>query len=63
MKITDHSKCHFSTGIDEQLTAGQGKLDFNGFWEFPCPECEDRMNGLLCEPASSRLPQQQHSRG
>jgi hypothetical protein len=48
----DHSKCHSSTGIDDQLTAGQGKLDFNGFWEFPCPECEDRMNGLLCEPVS-----------
>jgi hypothetical protein len=49
MKL-DHSQCRFSTGIDEMLTAGQGKLSAEGFWEFPCPECEDRMNVLLCEP-------------
>jgi hypothetical protein len=50
--ILDHSKCRFSTGIDETLTAGQGKLSAEGFWEFPCLECEDRMNVLLCEPCS-----------
>jgi hypothetical protein len=38
-QITDHSKCKFSTGIHDGITAGQGKLDFYGFWEFPCPEC------------------------
>lgn len=48
--ITDHTKCRFSTGIDEQLTAGQGKLDENGFWQFPCPDCEDRLNAQLCQP-------------
>jgi predicted RNA-binding Zn-ribbon protein involved in translation (DUF1610 family) len=51
--ITDHSKCQFSTGIDEQLTAGQGKLSAEGFWQFPCPKCEDRMNERLsmrCRP-------------
>ena len=47
MKVTDHSKCKISTGIDEQLTAGQGKLSAEGFWEFPCPECEDRVNERL----------------
>jgi hypothetical protein len=52
--ITDHTKCNFSTGIDEQLTAGQGKLDENGFWEFPCPECEDRMNGFLAEDCGAK---------
>ena len=35
----DHSKCCFSTGIDESITAGQGELDALGFWEFPCHEC------------------------
>lgn len=48
--ITDHSKCQFSTGIDEQLTAGQGELSTEGFWEFPCPECENRMVFRLNEP-------------
>lgn len=37
--IKDHSKCQFSTGICGTLTAGQGKLDDNGYWELPCPEC------------------------
>jgi hypothetical protein len=29
-------KCGTSTGIDDTLTRGTGRLDFNGFWEFPC---------------------------
>lgn len=39
MNITDHKKCGFSTGIDGFITAGQGNLDNNGFWEFPCGLC------------------------
>jgi hypothetical protein len=42
-KITDHSKCKFSTGIDGGLTAGQGKLDEYGFWEIACPKCLKEM--------------------
>jgi hypothetical protein len=30
--------CATSTGIDDSLTRGYGKLDFNGFWEHPCPK-------------------------
>lgn len=43
----DHSKCRASTGIDETITAGQGKLDENGFWEIPCPECALRFAKLV----------------
>jgi hypothetical protein len=39
MKITDHSQCGASSGIHDCYTFGQGELDFNGFWEFPCWEC------------------------
>lgn len=41
----DHSKCRVSTGIDDRLTAGQGKLDDMGFWEFPCEPCRARAQG------------------
>lgn len=27
----------FSTGICESVTAGYGKLDVHGYWEFPLP--------------------------
>lgn len=30
-------KCKASTGICGCITYGTGKLDFNGFWEIPCP--------------------------
>lgn len=43
----DHSKCMFSTGIDESLTAGQGKLDEMGFWEIPCEKCKKEMEEKL----------------
>jgi len=42
----DHSKCCFSTGICGSITAGQGKLDENGYWEFPCPECAIKANEM-----------------
>jgi len=45
--MIDHSKCRASTGIDDTITAGQGKLDENGFWEIPCPECELKFSRLL----------------
>jgi hypothetical protein len=28
--------CNTSTGICGTITRGTGKLDFNGYWEFPC---------------------------
>jgi hypothetical protein len=31
--------CGCSTGIHEGITFGRGRLDFNGFWEFPCRPC------------------------
>lgn len=43
----DHSKCSYSTGIDDSLTAGQGALDHNGFWQIPCPECCDAMEKTM----------------
>lgn len=35
----DPENCGTSTGICEGLTFGTGKLDFNGYWEFPCWSC------------------------
>lgn len=35
----DHSLCNWSSGIHEGLTVGQGKLDSNGYWEYPCYTC------------------------
>ena len=37
--MLNHSKCAASTGIHDGLTFGQGELDKNGFWEFPCESC------------------------
>jgi hypothetical protein len=31
--------CKVSIAISGHITFGSGKLDFNGFWEKPCPEC------------------------
>lgn len=30
-----HPTCRISTGICDSLTFGTGKLDANGYWEFP----------------------------
>lgn len=38
----DH--CKFSTDPEGNITAGRGKLDDYGFWEFPCAECAERAN-------------------
>lgn len=45
----DHSKCSISTGIDGSLTAGQGKLDQNGYWQFPCDECRLKVRNRIME--------------
>jgi hypothetical protein len=39
----NHIKCCYSTGICERLTAGQGKLSAEGYWQFPCPRCLGNM--------------------
>jgi hypothetical protein len=48
-EITEHKRsigcknpedCSVSTGICGQLTFGWGNLDFNGYWEHECEECE-----------------------
>ena len=38
-KELDHGACGTSTGIDGSITHGQGILDENGYWEFPCYQC------------------------
>lgn len=42
--MSNHSDCCISTGIDDSITAGSGKLSNEGFWEFPCDKC--RANAL-----------------
>lgn len=44
--ITDHSKCRCSTGICGNMTAGQGELSPEGYWEFPCAECVAHLRHL-----------------
>lgn len=39
MKSCDNEECSVSTGIHERLTFGSGDIDFNGYWEIPCPIC------------------------
>lgn len=38
----DHSKCMLISGICGSITAGQGKLSENGYFEIPCDECASR---------------------
>lgn len=47
LKKSIHSECGFSTGITGELTAGRGRLDDLGFWEFPCDECVEAMEKLM----------------
>ena len=42
-------KCGRSMGICGSITAGKGELDPNGYWEFPCKQCEDYFDGALWE--------------
>lgn len=39
MPACGNPKCSGSTNIAEQPSFGSGKLDFYGFWEFPCGVC------------------------
>lgn len=34
-------ECCSSTGICDNMTFGTGELDYYGYWEFPCKECEE----------------------
>lgn len=34
-----NSDCRCSTGVHEGLSFGSGRLDKNGFWEYPCRIC------------------------
>ena len=34
-----HKNCGISTSIADFLTFGMGRLDENGFWEYPCYDC------------------------
>lgn len=34
-----NTRCAVSTGIHEGLTFGSGRLDRNGYWQFPCRPC------------------------
>jgi hypothetical protein len=48
-----HKECAVSTGIHDGPTIGHGKLDSNGFWEFPCYECArvyEQHTGEKCWP-------------
>lgn len=36
-RLAAGEKTCFSTGIDGRMTYGYGRLDKNGFWEFPVP--------------------------
>lgn len=35
----ENPECAISTNIADDLSFGSGELNFNGFWEFPCPVC------------------------
>ncbi len=39
MAVCNNPGCSTSTGIHECLTFGYGKLNFSGFWEYPCYIC------------------------
>lgn len=49
-QVLDHSQCCFSTGICGNSTAGQGELDYNGYWEFPCSLCAAKSREDVCDP-------------
>ena len=44
-----HSHCSYSTRLDGSISAGRGRLDGLGEWEFPCDECEERANYRFAE--------------
>ena len=53
-------ECCASTDIAGCASFGTGKLDFNGFWEFPCQTCLDEWNTRFNEgPARFRRGHEQ----
>ncbi len=55
----DHSKCGMSWGICEHETFGQGKLDGNGYWEFPCEVCARGHERLDDKPLNAYWPKEE----
>jgi hypothetical protein len=45
----DHRDCNFSTGICDEITAGQGERDEHGYFAIDCPECAAKMTRNLAE--------------
>lgn len=45
MKVCKDPDCGTSRGVCDNFTHGKGKLDANGYWEFPCEICE-RMGNM-----------------
>lgn len=39
MSHCGNPECKVSSTISEHMSFGSGKLDKNGFWEFPCSIC------------------------
>lgn len=44
MSETNHKHCKYSSDLSGKLTAGQGKIDYWGYFERPCPECAKEMS-------------------
>jgi len=44
-----HKECSFSTDIAGNVTAGRGKLDWYGEWQYPCEECREELDRRLKE--------------
>lgn len=42
-KKLNHDLCRFSTGASYEVTAGQGELDYWGYFEYPCKKCAKEM--------------------
>jgi hypothetical protein len=52
---TNRCGCSVTTNIADQLTWGHGRLDPNGFWEFPCTHSHHDIdvNEFLYDPADN----------
>lgn len=54
---------HISTGICGTTTFGYGKLDNNGYWQYPVlnPRCRARRGRVRCDEEYGHLGQHQHT--
>ena len=52
----NHSACSFSSWLDGSMTAGTGKLDEYGYWEFPCAACIQAANRAVAAVAEAAKP-------